>query len=239
MPVRVKRCAQVVAAERHLHVDGREFEQTGDAAVRLDAGATHGGVDGEAIGGGIIAQGQHRVARAFGDQWHALVFPLGTERHAGGLRVVGWLGQCREFGEEAGFVRHILKTNNTLVERQSVDADARVVVLLIGVKQPGFAAIRVAFQKNKGLDQVQVGYLEALRQKLRQVDGKRDFVSGQHLGLLGPGRVGKTDLAGLHARPGPAQVHLKVALDQQHPAGLREHLAAAAARAASSSRTGR
>ena len=129
----------------------------------------------------------------------------------------------REFGANAGFVRCVVITNDTLVERETVNVDAGVVVLLVLVQQPGFSAIGVALQKNKGLDQVQVGYLQALSQQLRQVDGKRHLISRQHVGLCCPGRVGKSELPGVHARPGPAQRHIEVAFDQQCPSGLLEH----------------
>ena len=74
-----KELVQVVATEPELHVDGREFEQARDVTFSPHMGVPHGGVDRQAKGRAVVAQGQHRVTRPFGDQRQALVLALGTE----------------------------------------------------------------------------------------------------------------------------------------------------------------
>ena len=151
-----EKLVQVVAAEPELHVDGAEFDQAGDMTIGLNARLANGGVDVESIGRVLIAQRQYRVAPALGQQRQAFEFPFGVEAHPGVLLATSGRGDGREFGTDAGFAGHIVKTNGALVERQTVDQHVGIVVLLVLVKQPAFAPVGTHFQSHRRLHQVDI-----------------------------------------------------------------------------------
>src|SRR6185503_20396390 len=124
-----------------LEVERDELEQARHGAV----GAPRGGADAagelDGVGRVLVPQRQHRAAAARELDRFALVAAGGAEQDAG-LALAGLLRRLRgELAADARLLHRIVIAELRLPERQALDAQARLLVLLRQVEQPVLAAV--------------------------------------------------------------------------------------------------
>ena len=213
-----KQLLQVVAGQPELHVERHQPDQAGNGALGLHPGGTNGRVDLEWIRRALVTQGQDRPAASARRQCQASKLAARGECHTAPVRQT----LAGHLGPDAGLVGGIVETQQAAVDGEPVDPDRRADILLPLVQQPVAAALAAPLQNHHRLLQADLGQHHIAAQQFRQVDTHLDRVGLHHLGLHGPGRVGKTHLAegDVWQRPAPANLHITG--DHQHPPGLFE-----------------
>ena len=221
---RVQR-GQAVAGQVHLHVHRAQVQQAGDGALGAHAAAAQRGFHTQREGTVVVAPGQHTAAAAGGRQGLAFEYALGAEHHA--RLGIGRTHRRRHGGQgnaHLGVLAHVGVAHLAAVQHQVAHGDARVLVGLQAVQQPGLAAVCGLFKEDARARQPHLGEGQPPLQQLAQVDADFHRVGRQHLRLCGPGRVGETHRLRADAGCGPGPMQLQFAADVQGPASLLQSL---------------
>ncbi len=127
-----------------------KLEQARDGAVDARRGMPEVSGDFEGIGCGFIPQREDRAAVAAQLHRLSLVAAGCAEHHARfrGARRARGLG--RQFAADARLLGRIVIAEMRLLQREPLDPQARVFVLLSNIQEPVLAAVGGSFQVNHG-----------------------------------------------------------------------------------------